>query len=290
MARRRRKSPLRKFRRRLSGVLTIIAVAALALQFISRAREVNADNDPTFRQSNASPADTVIAQALMMVRTNPALAENHLDYNAFTVSFNPELHVPNWVAWELTADETYGTTPRYNKFSADPAVDGSAETWDYSYSGYDRGHMAPAGDMKWSDEAMKSTFYLTNICPQAKSLNTGAWKRLEEKCRQWARADSSLIIICGPVLTDTIKEYLGDTRVAVPKRFFKVILSPNAVPMRGIAFVMPNGTVTGGIQKAATSIAEVEKITGHDFFSALPDSIEAEVESQNDFHFWSTIK
>ena len=137
---------------------------------------------------------------------------------------------------------------------------------------------------------MRETFYMTNMCPQAKNLNTGAWKSLEEKCRQWAKADSAIVIVCGPVLTDSITEYIGDSRVAVPERFFKVVLSPYANPPRGIGFVMNNGRVDGGIQRAAMSIDEVERITGHDFFAALPDSIENIIESQNDFHFWSTLR
>ena len=200
------------------------------------------------------------------------------------------MHVPNWVAWELTADETAGEEPRAKSFYNDPAVEGCPETYDYSYSGYDRGHMAPAGDMKWSKDAMRSSFSLANICPQVKSLNTGAWKRLEEKCRTWAQADSSIIIVCGPILNDPIREYIGDTRVAVPKRFFKVILSPRANPARGIGFIMPNDKVVGGMQATAVSIDEVERVTGHDFFASLPDSIENIVESQCDFHLWSTLK
>ncbi len=212
-------------------------------------------------------------------------------YKGMNLSFNPRFGIPNWVAWELTADEATGEEPRSNKFYADPDVESCPEPYEYNYSGYDRGHMAPAGDMKWSPQAMAESFCMTNICPQAKKLNTGAWKRLETKCRTWAEVDSAIMIICGPILTDPIKEYIGnDRKVAVPARFFKVILSPYAYPPRGIAFIMPNGTVKGGMQATATTIDEVEQITGFDFFSALPDDIENEVESQCDFHYWSTIR
>lgn len=224
------------------------------------------------------------------VKTNPELKQQIVDYTGMTVSFNPTMHEPNWVSWELTADEAIGNEPRAKHFYCDENVVGCAETYDYFYSGYDRGHMCPAGDMKWSSDAMQSTFSLANICPQAKSLNTGAWKRLEEKCRKWALADGSIVIVCGPILTDPIREYIGDSRIAVPKRFFKVILSPKADPVRGIGFIMPNDKVPGGMQAAAVSIDEVERQTGHDFFSALPDDIENEVEKQCDFHYWSTIK
>ncbi|MDE7150948.1 MAG: DNA/RNA non-specific endonuclease [Candidatus Amulumruptor sp.] len=230
------------------------------------------------------------AESLLQVVTPDSIPSTPVSYTGFNLSFNPKMHIPNWVAWELTADETGGKTPRTNKFVTDPNVPGCAETYDYLYSGYDRGHMAPAADMKWDATAMAESFTLTNICPQAKQLNTGAWRTLEEKCRQWAQADSAIIIISGPILTPAPHEYIGDSRVAVPRSFFKVILSPYARPMRGIAFVMPNGYVKGGMQSAATSIDKVEELTGLDFFSALPDSIEQEVEAQNDFHMWSTLK
>lgn len=224
------------------------------------------------------------------VKTSSTQPSQIVNYEGFTLSFNSNMHVPNWVVWELTGEEVAGTFPRKDNFRGDDNVKGSAEKWDYSYSGYDRGHMAPAADMKWSKKAMDESFYMTNMCPQAKSLNTGAWKRLEEKCRQWAEIDGSIIIVCGPVLTDPIEEYIGDSKVAVPQRFFKVILSPYADEPRGIGFIMPNSKVPGGMQASAVSIDEVERITGLDFFSSLPDDIENKVESQCKFHYWSTLK
>jgi len=227
---------------------------------------------------------------LLYVKTPSGLDTFNVEHTSLKLSFNPRYHIPNWVAWELTAAETSGEVKRETKFYSNDSIPGCPEHYDYNYSGYDRGHMAPAGDMKWDAEAMHLTFCMANICPQAKTLNTGAWKRLEEKCRQWARADSAIVIACGPVLSDTLTDFIGDSRVAVPKRFFKVIISPYASPARGIAFIMPNGKVPGGIQATATTIDEVERITGYDFFPALPDEIETEIESQCDFHYWSTLK
>lgn len=224
--------------------------------------------------------------SLLDVKTDN-IPEKRISYEGMEVSFNPEAHIPNWVAWELTADETLGTEPRYDRFMPDKSVRGSAYSSDYRGSGYDRGHMAPAGDMKWSEKAMRETFYMTNICPQAHKLNAGAWKKLEEKCRQWAVRDSAIYIVCGPVLNDPVDEWIGESEVAVPQRFFKVILAPYANPPRGIGFIMPNGYVPGGMQKAACSIDEVEAITGFDFFSALPDSLENEIERRANFHLWT---
>lgn len=225
---------------------------------------------------------------LLEVKTKPGTPSVLKSYRGMDLSFNPQCHIPNWVAWELTAEETDGNVGRTNKFASDPDVEGCADTWDYSYSGYDRGHMAPAGDMKWDADAMAETFMLTNICPQAKSLNAGSWKGLEEKCRQWAEADSAIYIVCGPVIDGNPIEYIGDSRVYVPRKFFKAIISPYAVPARGIGFIMPNEKVKGGMQVCAVTIDSIEALTGHDFFSSLPDDIENEIESQCDFHYWST--
>lgn len=230
------------------------------------------------------------ADRLLRVAGNPDLPGEFVAYKGMVMSFNPQAHVPNWVAWELTADEATGTEPRANNFQPDPDVEGCPTLSDYRGSGYDRGHMAPAADMKWDPEAMAQSFLLTNMCPQDHALNAGSWKKLEEKCRLWAMADSAIIIIAGPVLTDPATQFIGESMVVVPERFFKVILSPYGPEPRGIGFIMPNSRVPGGMQACAVSIDSVEAVTGHDFFSALPDDVERAVESQCKFNYWSNLK
>lgn len=171
--------------KRSKNIVRSIIVAVLLIGCVHLAGKLQAGPDSSLPA--ASNASTSYGD-LLDVKTKPGTAEVLKRYKAMDLSFNPDCHIPNWVAWELTADETTGEVSRTNKFSSDPDVRGCADTWDYSYSGYDRGHMAPAGDMKWSADAMAETFLLTNICPQAKSLNAGSWKGLEEKCRQWAQA------------------------------------------------------------------------------------------------------
>lgn len=278
MAKRRKKSTSTTHKLPSKAIIILCIIASIA--FISTKALNQCENSANSQRFNG----------LSSVITAPETNEHIVNYKAMTISFNPKFHIPNWVSWELTGEETNGQVPREKKFFCDESVPGCADDWDYSYSGYDRGHMIPAADAKWDKTAMKETFYMTNICPQAKSLNTGAWKRLEEKCRIWAQADSSIFIVCGPIVSDKFKEYLGDSRVAVPKRFFKVILSPYSNPPRGIGFIMPNAKVPGGMQAAAVTIDSVEAVTGHDFFASLPDSIESQVESQCRFHKWSTLK
>ncbi|MCM1029543.1 MAG: DNA/RNA non-specific endonuclease [Pseudoflavonifractor sp.] len=259
----------------------LLAIVAIIIFISYMGSRSEASHSPS---SNAPFTD---ASELMTVIEPHDLPSTPVDYKGFSMSFNPKMHIPNWVAWELAADETNGSVPRYKSFVEDPSVAGCAELYDYSYSGYDRGHMAPAADMKWDSQAMKESFMLTNMCPQAKELNTGAWRTLEERCRLWARRDSAIIIIAGPVLNPPPHEYIGDNRVAVPKSFFKVVLAPYARPMRAIAFIMPNGYVQGGMQRAVTTVDEVERITSLDFFASLPDSIENAIEATSDFNLWN---
>lgn len=266
----------------------ILLMALLSYAASQLSEEQNSDKSLTATMTEAE--SNAMVEAMLIPHTNPTLPEQIVSYEGMTVSFNPRLHIPNWVSWELTADEVDGNEDRSNRFFQDLSVDGCPVPEDYRGSGYDRGHMAPAADMRWSPKAMSQSFFMTNICPQAHSLNGGAWKKLEEKCRLWAMADSSIVVIAGPVNTDPVDEYIGEGRVAVPRRFFKVVAAPLASPPRGIGFIMNNGKVEGGMQAAAVSIDSVEAVTGHDFFAELPDSIQHIIESQCRFNFWSNIK
>ena len=207
--------------------------------------------------------------------------EQIISHAGYTVSYNPEWHIPNWVSYELTRDETEGKLDRSDDFEVDPKVKGVCPSnEDYKRSGYDRGHMAPAADMKWNSTVMKECFYYSNMCPQKHSLNAGRWKTLEEKVRDWAQQDSAIVIVCGPIV-DKGYNTIGNARVAVPQRFFKVILAPFLKKPRAIGFIMKNEKEELPLSSYAVSVDRVEKITGLDFFSALPDDVENSIESSN---------
>ena len=212
------------------------------------------------------------------------------DYEGFTVDFNPVNKTPNYVAWILHGHETEGAAGRSNKFWTDSELEGCPDTRDYSRSGYDRGHMCPAGEQKWSEEAMRHSFVMANICPQKHELNTGAWKTLEDKERVWARRDSAIVIVAGPVYDSSDTETIGHNKVRVPSAFFKVFLAPYATPMRAIGFVYPNMKCDGNMEAYAVSVDDVEKMTGLDFFAALPDDVENDIEAVVSFRDWNSIK
>lgn len=217
------------------------------------------------------------------LKDRPAQVIRHEGY---VVSFNERWKVPNWVGWELTRFETSGESKRTNRFIADPKVKGKQATGaDYSGSGYDRGHMAPAGDMSWSKNAMKESFYFTNMCPQAPNLNRGIWKSLEDKTRDWAVRDSALIVICGPVIGDT-SHTIGAGKVLVPRQFYKVILSPYGKKVKAIGFLFDNEGSLESLDRFAVTVDSIEKLTGIDFFHQLPDSVEREVEARFSLNEW----
>ncbi|WP_455593056.1 DNA/RNA non-specific endonuclease [Bacteroides sp.] len=207
-------------------------------------------------------------------------AQQIIRHTGYTVSYNSALRLPNWVAYELTREEARGTEKRSDRFVADPQIVGSMATnADYARSGYDKGHMAPAADMKWSRTAMKESFYFSNICPQHPELNRRKWKDLEEKIRDWGIADSAVVIVCGPIVGKS-NTTIGRNKVTVPQRFFKVILSPYANPPRAIGFLFPNERSVAPLRNYAVTVDSVEQVAGMDFFSALPDDLENAIEAE----------
>ena len=240
------------------------------------------NNTETSRQSD-NP--TIACEDLLKVVAPGNIDEQIVDYTGFTVSFNESLRIPNYVTYELTASETDGEETRMRKFLQDPNVAGCPEHKDYTNSGYDRGHMAPAADMKWSKDAMRDCFYLTNICPQNQKLNREAWQALEEKTRAWAVRDGKLIVIVGPIVSNHPQRLASG--IAIPEGFFKVLLATNVEPMRAIAFIYKHQSGQKNMSQQAVSIDSVEEITGLDCFSSLPDEKETPLEKSCNFNAWN---
>ena len=212
------------------------------------------------------------------------------DYTGFTVSFNKENHTPNYVVWELLGSEIKNDVDRSDYFWQDPDIDGCPAHSDYTHSGYDRGHMCPAADQKWSLQAMEDCFVMANMCPQDHDLNAGAWLTLETKERQWAQRDSCIMIVAGPIYTDSDTDRIGQIGVRVPSAFFKAFLAPYVKTPRAIAFVYPNMTSPGNMEQYAMSIDDLESLIGFDLFPTLPDEIEDVVEAEFSFTEWNRSK
>ena len=215
--------------------------------------------------------------------------EQLIEHTGYTVSYNADWRIPNWVGYELVRSELEGGVKRSDNFMPDPQVKKkSAENSDYRRSGFDRGHMAPAGDMTWDKQAMQESFYFSNICPQNPSLNSGAWRLLEEQIRLWAKKDSAVVVVCGPIVNPSRKmKKIGKNGVVVPSSFFKVVLVPYGDRPKGIGFLFKNSDTSKPFREFAVSIDSVESVTGLDFFAQLPDTVELRVEASFSLDDWS---
>jgi endonuclease G len=208
----------------------------------------------------------------------------------YTFSYSEEHEQAEWIAYELTRESLkLPNVKRTGDFRSDPKVKkGSASPKDYRGSGYDRGHLAPAGDMAFSTQAMSETFYMTNISPQIRNFNGRIWRELEENVRNWAMRFEKIYVVTGPVLTRGIQEKIGLNGVAVPGEFYKIILDNTDPEIKGIAFIIPNDISKNKIEYYAVSINQVEEITGIDFFyELLDDELEEEIENTFDLSLWN---
>lgn len=213
--------------------------------------------------------------------------EQIITHVGYSVSFNTATRLANWVAYELTNEKVQGTTPRARKFNQDPDVKGiQADNGDYKNSGWDKGHMCPAGDMKWSKQAMDESFYFTNICPQNPNLNGGDWKDLEEKCRALTQYYQKIYIACGAIIGKAQYGCIGHNRVTIPDGFYKVLLVETSTGFESIGFYFENKAGNRKLSFYARAVDEIEQLTGIDFFSTLPDSIENCVEAKYDLGIW----
>ncbi len=240
-------------------------------------------------QTNETAAPASGGRKMELPGRMKGVPERIIAHTGYTLSFNREHNAPNWVAWELTADEAEGTVPRADDFLPDPQVPGPhrVTTDDYKGSGYDRGHMVPAADMKWSQKAMKECFYMSNICPQDHGLNAGPWSTLEKACRRWAGQEGRVYVACGPVYRGKGQKSIGKMlKITVPDGFFKVVLSLKKGEEKAIGFYYANRKGKQPMDRAAMTVDAVEEMTGIDFFVNVPDALERRVEATANLKSW----
>ncbi len=270
-------------------ILVVLALLGTAYHFVWGGSESASDNPAIL-----SDGEWVRDKELMSRLEIPYRLEDNegtvIEHMGYALSYNSEYRVPNWVAYELTREEARGTHERGSYFVLDPDL----ETWcpsykDYSSSVYDRGHMAPAGDMKWDQQAMEESFYMTNVCPQDHDLNGGDWRILEEQIRRWAIKYGNIYIVCGPLVSDQ-PERIGRSGVAVPDGFFKVVLCKINGQWQSIGFLFDNNGTHHPLKYYSRSIDEVERLTGIDFFHQLDDAVEDRIEADNDPRIWGLAK
>lgn len=199
----------------------------------------------------------------------------------FALSHDDAKKSPRWVAQRMTSERLIPKVARSDRFIPDPDLPKGqrAELDDYRGSGYDRGHMAPAADMRWSKEAMQESFYLSNMAPQVgPGMNRGIWSDIESAIRRWVASRGELFIYTGPIFEkETSNKTIGQNQVAVPTHFYKVVFDP--IRVETIAFVVPNAPhASRRIDEFITSVRDIESRSGLDFLNRIQPSVQALIE------------
>jgi len=211
-------------------------------------------------------------------------SEDIVTHIGYTACYNHTTLLSDWVAWELTADEVSEAYNFQCSFSRDPQVDfPKASREDYSQSGWDKGHMAPRADMKWSAQSLEESYYFTNICPQNHSMNSGAWRKIEELTRRLARHYGSVYVVCGPVMGEGRYGTIGKAHVQVPDAFYKALAVSTADGYQTVAFLMENNRQDGSPRSYAVTVDSVETVVGRNLFPLLPEEQEASI----DWKYWN---
>jgi endonuclease G, mitochondrial len=206
-------------------------------------------------------------------------------HNYFILSYSEPNEQAEWVYYELTPALIWGKQSRTDDYRPDSLVSTmSAQLDDYRGSGYDRGHLCPAGDMKLNYTSMTETFYLSNCSPQDRDFNAGIWNELEERVRRWALSSGRMYVVTAGVLISN-KGKIGLDGVSIPKYFYKIIYDPKGQG-KMIAFLIPNEKSTKPLQSYVVSVDSVESLTGIDFFPELPDTLENLLERTKDLSGW----
>jgi endonuclease G len=267
---------MKKLKKLLAPALLLLA---LLLYYIFGYNHPDQPDEP---EPTTLPASAPVGLSELM--EIPALTTNGriVQHGAYVSSYNLETLIPEWVAYELTAEETGGRETREGiEFRMDPDLRGVTQAMreDYSGSGWTKGHLMPAADAAFNSTAMSETFYFTNVCPQDETLNAGDWQYLEKRVRQWANRYGSVWVVTGPIVGENRYGTIGARDVVVPDSFYKALLiRKKNGSYSAIAFVMDNDDDRYYLKDCSMTINDLEQLTGIDFFPALDDVIEEKVE------------
>lgn len=269
----------------LLSVLLVIGISVAIYSFTSSQKAVVTseriiENKPEaknrFSLSDALPSSTEKLELL--------------DHKYYVVGYNKKHKQAAYVAYLLTAEmvnENDNVSRKGVGFKKDYLLsDNYATKQDYTNSGYVRGHLCPSKDMCWSFASMKETFYMSNVSPQYQGFNDGLWKKLEGSVRKWAVENDSILVLCGPVLSSK-KGEIGENKVSVCSKFYKIVVDITYPTYKMIAFIMDNTNIKGNIFRYCCNEREVERITGLDFFPSQDGNpFMDSLETVTDINLW----
>lgn len=223
----------------------------------------------------------------------PATREGFKIYNHknYTLSYNEEFEVPNWVAYELVKNELTKNVDRKDDFRSDPTIETkSCDEKDYVGSGFDRGHMMPAADCVWDSLAMSESFYMSNMTPQHPSFNRGIWKQCEEYVRYLSSIHDTVWVVSGCVFDKQVEFIGGENKIGIPSKFYKAVLfrdNYDSFNFKTIGWIFDNKKSEKELFKHRESIDWIEIISGEDLFHNLDDKIENKIEFTRNYDKYS---
>lgn len=209
---------------------------------------------------------------------------NYTNHNTYSLLYSEKYKQAIWSAYELIPSDTIIKYKRKSNFQKDNLIKNfTINKNDYKKSGYDRGHLVPARDMRYDSLSIIVVNYYSNISPQLPGFNRGIFRVLEGKISHLTRKYDNIYIVTGPILTDSLPT-IGENKISVPNFFYKVIVTYKNGEYKGIGFIIPNKKSKFSLDKYCVSIDFVEAITGLDFFYKLNDKIENIIEKNSNYN------
>ena len=235
-----------------------------------------------------------------IIPTNKDIIKHH----ALVISYNEEHEQANWVAHKINKKIIDGNVSRTNNFRVDSQIKtGSSEEKDYflktklpsgkyTYDGfgYDRGHLAPSADFKWSKTALSDSYFYSNMSPQLPEFNRKGWANIEGFLRSYVYDnETELLVVTGPFYHENVKKSeRSKNNMSIPDYFFKIAV--DLKNMLGVGFLVPHEKLTSPIESYMVPIDSIESLTGYDFNFQLPDSIENKLEKKVEVKNWQNKK
>jgi endonuclease G len=259
-------------------VILVTSVLFFAEKYVNQSNE----HYPKTSSDTKSPNTEEFGEQFYPSSTTGAV----VNHNFFRLSYSEAHEQAEWVAYELKENHIASNDFDRPYFVEDRAVTTSSADWrNYKNSGYDRGHLCPAGDRKFDYNAFHETFLTSNISPQDHGFNGGIWNRLEQKVRFWAKKYDGVFVVTGGVLEAGLKT-IGDEKVSVPKYFYKIVVDNSEANIKAVAFLLPNEATDRSFYDFAVTIDEIEAKTGINFFKDLLNSEEHKMEATIDLKAW----
>ena len=203
-----------------------------------------------------------------------------VNHDHYSLSYHEAYEQAEWVIYTLRKEHLSNDDRERPDFIEDPYVRTKSADWrNYRGSGYDRGHLCPAGDRRFSELAYKETFYTSNISPQDREFNAGIWNELEKLVRYWARRYGAVYVATAGVLRPGLRS-IGEEDVAIPEYYYKIVAKENTGEMEVLCFLMPHEPSEASLQEFLVPVDRLEELTGLDYFKSLPDDKEEMLEKE----------